>query len=134
MTPTLSQVARKVNDLVLRDMDDPFQFETRLYGCDPDGVYLLGTHDDPYELIWGTPRPNGLTAVALVATGWASPTCDDGVPPSKHPERIRVRVVACKGMDSFTSLLTKADEPDDVTEQEDGEGGLRDALEAWWVR
>ena len=134
MTPTPSQVAHKVNEIVLRDMDDPFQFETRLYGCDHDGVYLLGTDNDPYELIWGTPRPNGLTAVALVATGWASPTCDDGVPPSKHPDRIRVRVVACKGMDSFTSLMAKADEPDDVHEESGGEGGLRDALEAWWGR
>ena len=133
MTPTLSQVAHKVNDLVARDASDPVEFETRLYGCDPDGVYLLGEDSDPYELIWGTPRPNGLTAVALVATGWASPNYD-GVRPSEHPERIRVRIVACKGMDSFVSLMTKADEPDDVHEEGAGEGGLRDALEAWWVR
>lgn len=72
MTPTLSQVAHKVNEIVARDASDPFEFETRLYGCDPDGVYLLGEDSNPYELIWGTPRPNGLTAVALVATGWAS--------------------------------------------------------------
>ena len=133
MTPTLSQVAHKVNEIVARETDDPFEFETRLYGCDPDGVYLLGEDSDPYELIWGTPRPNGLTAVALVATGWASPNYD-GVRPSEHPERIRVRIVACKGMDSFVSLMTKADEPDDVHEEGAGEGGLRDALEAWWVR
>lgn len=132
MTPTLSQVAYKVNDLVVRDMDDHYNMETRLYGCDPDGVYLLGTNSDPYELIWGTPRPDGLTAVALVATGWASPIGEGQ--PSKHPERIRVRVIACKGMDSFVSLMSMETNPDAVTEQEDGEGALRDALEAWWVR
>lgn len=131
---TISAIAHKVNEIVARETDDPFEFETRLYGCDPDGVYLLGEDSDPYELIWGTPRPNGLTAVALVATGWASPTHDGAVRPSEHPERIRVRLVACKGMDSFISLMTKADEPAEPIEQEDGEGALRDALEAWWVR
>jgi len=128
---TLTAIAHTVNDKVCRDMDDHYNFEARLYGCDPDGVYLLGTDGDPYDLLANTPRPVGLTAVALVATGWASPISDEGRP-SEHPERIRVRIVACKGMDSFTTLMAREDTPEATDMGDEGEGGLRDALEAWW--
>jgi hypothetical protein len=73
--------------------------------------------------------------MAFVVTGWASPTTDNDTPPSQHPERIRIRLVTAVGYDGFATVMRRADQPDEVEDMGDeGEGALRDALEAWWAK
>lgn len=139
MTTTIDKIATTVDELVHRTADDPFQMEARLYGCDPDGAYLLGENSDAYALLWGTNKPENIDAMALVVTGWASPykgkDKDNMVAPSKHPERIRIRLVTCVGHEGFATVMRRADNPDEAESMgNDGEGALRNALEAWWGR
>jgi hypothetical protein len=135
---TITAIAKTVDELVHRTIDDPFDVFPRIYACDPDGAYILGEDTNPYELLWKTAKPENLTAMALVVTGWASPHKageDSDVAPSKHPERVRVRIVTCVGMDGFATIMRRANEPDEAEDLGDGgEGAIRDAMEAWWGR
>lgn len=133
--PTIAELATAVDEIVHRTADDKFDITATLFGCDNDGAYILGSQGDPYELLWRTNRPDHINAIALVVTGWASPTDDEDIAPSKHPERIRVRMVVCKGIDGFTTVMRRADKPDEAeVMDEGGTGTLRDAMEAWWSR
>jgi len=133
--PTIAELATAVDEIVHRTADDKFDITATLFGCDNDGAYILGSQGDPYELLWRTNRPDHINAIALVVTGWASPTDDEDIAPSKHPERIRVRMVVCKGIDGFTTVMRRADKPDEAeVMDEGGTGTLRDAMEAWWAK
>jgi len=133
---TISQIAKTIDALVQRELDDPFEMEPRLYGCHPDGAYLMNTDPDPYDLLWSCKKPEKVTAVAMVVTGWAAPIDESDEyldRPSHSPDRIRVRMVVCIGLDGFATVMRRADQPDDIEDLTDeGEGVLRDALEAWW--
>ena len=134
---TITQIAKTVDEIVHRTAPDKFGMEATLFGCDDDGAYLLGVDNNPYELLWGSKRPDHIKAIALVVTGWASPYKDDSdnVLPSQHPERIRIRMVVCKGIDGFSTILRRADQPDEAEDMGDeGMGSLRDAMEAWWAQ
>jgi hypothetical protein len=134
---TITQLAKAVDEIVHRTAPDKFGMEATLFGCDDAGAHLLGVNGDPYELLWASNRTDNIKAIALVVTGWASPIEDDGndVPPSKHPERVRIRLVVCKGIDGFSTVMRRADTPDEVQDMGDeGTGSLRDAMEAWWSR
>lgn len=135
MTPTIQQVALTIDEMVANTpSNDPFSMEATLFGCDHDGAYILASGGDPYEVLSETPKPSKITAMAFVVTGWASPTTDD-TPPSQHPDRIRIRLVTAVGYDGFRTIMRRADQPDEVQDLGDeGEGGLRDALEAWWAK
>lgn len=129
----ISTIAKTVDELVHRTADDQFEMEATLYGCDDDGAYILGVGNDPYDLLGMVDRPDNLNAVALVVTGYASPA-GDNTRPSQHPERIRVRLVNCKGIDGFSTVMRRADTPDEVEDMGDeGVGSLRDAMELWWA-
>ncbi len=134
---TLTQIAKTVEEIVHRTAPDKFGMEATLLGCDDDGAYLLGVNGDPYELLWTSNRPDHIKAIALVVTGWASPFKENegNVPPSQHPDRIRIRMVVCKGIDGFSTVMRRADQPDEVEDMGDeGQGSLRDAMEAWWAK
>lgn len=131
---TITAIAKTVDELVHRTAEDKFEMDARLYGCDPDGVYLLGEALNPYDLLDYINRPEHLDAVALVFTGYASPEVDNIVP-SQHPERIRTRLVVCKGIDGFSNIMRNEDNPDEVKDMGDGGFGvMRDAIEAWWAQ
>lgn len=134
---TITEIATAVDELVHRTADDPFEIDATLYGNFPDGIRKMGYFPDPYALLELTSRPSELDAVALVVTGWASPHVgndDDSVRPSQHPERIRVRIVACKSIDGFSTVMRRADTPDEVEDMgSEGVGAMRDAMEAWWA-
>lgn len=132
---SITQIAKTIDELVQRELDDPFQTEPRLYGCDHDGAYLLNTNGDPYDLLWTSKKPETATAVAMVVTGYASPICDENERPSQHPDRIRIRLVVCIGLDGFATIMRRADKPHEPEDMGDeGQGSMRDALEAWWAK
>ncbi len=132
---TITQIAKTVDEIVHRTAPDKFGMEATLFGCDDDGAYLLGVNGDPYQLLWTSNRPDHIKAIALVVTGWASPTDGEDIAPSKHPERVRIRLVVCNGIDGFSTVMRRADTPDEAEVMGDeGTGSLRDAMEAWWSR
>ena len=129
----------------------------RLYGVsivDADGVRsnhngalrisFLAEHGDVYELL---DAPSSAIArmfdAAVVLTcGWAAPIDRDEspvsedeseVPPSKHPQRRRVRLVVSVCDNGVASVLRFADTPDDiVTDAGSARGSLADAVNNLW--
>ena len=141
----ITAIATSVDTFVHRDLHDPFEMDARLYGIetspsdnDDGSLFLaLGENRDPYELLWETDKPTqALDAIALVVTGYASPNDgDEDMRPSQHPDRIRVRIVACKGKDGFTTVMRRSDSPDTVEfTGEDCVGNLRDEIEEAWAQ
>jgi hypothetical protein len=132
---SISTIAKTIDELVHRSAADPFTMSALLYGCDDDGAYLLSSGDNPYELLEITSRPDSLNAVALVITGFASPNTDGEIRPSQHPERIRVRIVNCMSAEGFTTIMRRANTPDEVEDMgSEGVGFLREAIEDWWAQ
>ena len=109
-----------------------------LYGVDTDGLIVLGyRHSDIYELLDGSDVADLLTVyshVAVATTGWASPIVDDddeanGVPPSEHKDRRRVRLVCIADKEGMASVLRFSDDPKNViTDKGKALGSLADAL------
>jgi hypothetical protein len=75
--------------------------------------------------------------VAVVTTGWASPIDSDGevsTPPSKHPERRRVRLMVFASREGVASVLRFRDEPDEIVVDEgQATGSLADAVNSLFV-
>jgi hypothetical protein len=87
-------------------------------------------------LLEETKRPSYINAVALVMVGYASPhnpENPDGIRPSQHPERMRVRIVTMKTIDGFANIMRREDDPDEFQDLGgDGQGAICDALNEWW--
>jgi hypothetical protein len=69
--------------------------------------------DDPYELVSHVVSASVYNEGLLVAHGWAAPLpdVDDGVAPSKHPERRRVRLMVHVCNEVITCAARIAGEP-----------------------
>jgi len=72
----------------------------------------------------------GARALGVLTCGWAAPVGGDETPPSRHPERRRVRLVAIATTDLITgSALEFQDTPDEpILDDGSASGSLRDAL------
>lgn len=133
--PSITEIATTIEEMVNKiPSNDPFSTEATLFGCDEDGAYILASGDNPYDVLADTPKPKQVIAVALLVSGWASPyDGDDEVRPSQHPERIRIRLVTAIGNDGMSTIMRRADKPNEIEDLGgDGTGALRDALEEWW--
>jgi hypothetical protein len=114
-----------------------------MYAYGVDGWQHLVSGGDVYELISAVearvdsvsvPLVDGLSAWGLVTTGWASPLGENGEPegrPSRHPARVRVRVLAVITESDTGNLVSFADGRDSITAfgSECGTGTLADALD-----
>ena len=72
----------------------------------------------------------GARALGVLTCGWAAPVGGDETPPSRHPERRRVRLAAIATTDLVTgSALEFQDKPDEpILDDGSASGSLRDAL------
>jgi len=72
----------------------------------------------------------GARALGVLTCGWAAPVGGDETPPSRHPERRRVRLAAIATTDLVTgSALEFQDAPDEpILDDGSASGSLRDAL------
>lgn len=72
----------------------------------------------------------GARALGVLTCGWAAPVGGDETPPSRHPERRRVRLAAIATTDFVTgSALEFQDTPDEpILDDGSASGSLRDAL------
>jgi hypothetical protein len=128
---TISNIASTIDDLVHRELGQAFDMSARLYATDPDGAWLIGSADDPYDLFDAT-RPRGTTAVGFVCTGWAAPTDDGDTPPSQNPERVRIRITVAYNGSEWTTIMRRQDTDETMVMEEAGVGRLADAIANWW--
>lgn len=98
------------------EADDPDSFELGLKDL-PDGSH-------PVEELWGFVAPPTWLAIGVVTFGWAAPM--DGVRPSEHPDRSRVRATILVTRDG--RQLSTASFDDGRAIDEPGEGLIGDVL------
>jgi hypothetical protein len=134
-------VDESVHTYVVKNFDDIHSLsEAQLFGIDlyentEPIVQKIGNHKDVYEML------DPLNAIAsadydtfgVATTGWAAPIAsafDDIVPPSEHPERVRVLLFSfCDTKGRITSSLRFANKIGEVTYDENqARGSLRDAM------
>ena len=134
--PTITQIATTIDELVQHELEHPFEMDARLYATDPDGAWLIGESDNPYDLLVGdssVARPRSLTAIGFVCTGWAAPLANsESVAPSQHPERIRVRITVAYNGSEWTTVMRKEGDSQPEVMDDQGTGALADAIESWW--
>jgi len=134
-------VDEQVEKYVVKNFDDIFTLgKAQLFGIDiyktvDPIVQKIGDHKDVYDMLNPMHAILGADydAFGLVTTGWAAPTVngeDDGVAPSKHPERVRVRLFSfCDVQGRITSSLRFANKEGEVTYDENqARGAMRDAM------
>ena len=132
MNITIEKIARTIDERVEQEWDENpiglLESSHRLYGAHADGLSLLASADDPYDL-FDKPRPSGLVGAGVVTVGWATPINSDGEPTG---ERCRVRLVACYNGEDWAVIMRLAgqDEPQVMTDA--GEGALADTIGLWW--
>jgi hypothetical protein len=114
--------------------------EAVLYGICSDGrTFVLGSNSDVYSLLENDYSDHQeLIGIAVQATGWAAPlnpeTGETDGPPSQHPERRRVVLVATITSYGFCSALKFATQRTGLVieetefEEEHPSGVLWDAL------
>ena len=114
----------KVFGIMLNDNLD-IQFEPIKTGAD---VYdLINDSVEVFEAV------NKYDLITIATCGWAAPIGndnDDETPPSKHPERRRVRLLTTANTNSqFGSSITFKDTPDEpVFDYGNAKGSLADAI------
>ena len=132
-TTTAENLAQTIAD---GDLDPFHMAAAHLYGIDSTGnVSELDQHPDVYELISRNVDeiPEQITAVLVVTTGWAAPIAD-GIAPSEHAERVRVRLSVYVPRDaSPVSVVMFANGRENVIDENDARGTLADAIQQlWW--
>lgn len=136
-----TEVDEQVEKYVAKNFDDIFTLgKAQLFGIDiyktvAPIVQKIGDHADVYDMLSPMHAILGADydAFGLVTTGWAAPTVngeDNGVAPSKHPERVRVRLFSfCDVQGRITSSLRFANKVGEVTYDENqARGAMRDAM------
>jgi len=122
-----------------------FSIETaHLYSLNEteEGVKFTFAHQHPdvYDLL-GDEFSKQVAQVSdyivVVTCGWAAPIDQDndddeynGVAPSRHPKRRRVRLVVTASREGMASVLRFQDEPNDtVTDEGEARGSLAEAVQ-----
>jgi hypothetical protein len=100
-------------------------------------LVLAGEHGDVYDLL-NSDDSRAVAKVsdyiAVLTCGWASPITEsddpeNGVAPSQHPQRRRVRLMVFAGKDGWASVMRFSDTPDEtITDDGNARGALADAI------
>lgn len=86
------------------DSDDPNEVEF--------GIKYLDAGEHPVDVLLGFVAPEEWTVFGTVTFGWAAPL--DGLRPSKHPKRSRVRAVQLIARDGTEAAVMRAIDGDQV--------------------
>lgn len=129
--------------MIHADLRDPFVLDrARLYvvTTEESPFDILDEDENPYRLLMRTRHHQPMHAGCLVVTGWCAPLqagtkdVDDMPPPSRHPERQRIRVsvaICNQGMATVMRQSSAPHVPQAVTDR--GSGDLPDVFESWWL-
>lgn len=127
-TTTAENLAHTIAD---GDLDPYHLAAAELYAVDHTGkAAKIDQHPDVYELISRNVGeiPNDATALVVISTGWAAPITD-GIAPSEHAERVRVRLTVYVPRDaSPVSVIMFANGRETVTDENTATGTLADAI------
>lgn len=124
--------AAEVAERMVRELPSQGLSEAGLYGVIETGeTFQISSDPDVYKLLeQNVTSPLKIVGLAITTSGWAAPLNADGemdCPPSEHPERKRVLLVAVVTAVELMSSMRFADSEDVITE-ENGSGSLADAL------
>lgn len=120
--------------------------KARLYAVITDSetptVTMASEHGDVYDLLGDDDTVEVAKVsdcIAVLTCGWASPVGDDddyeGMPPSEHPKRRRVRLVVVASPKGVASVLRFQDDPDNIITDDGGAtGSLNDAVRSVYLR
>lgn len=137
-------LAEKVDELITTSADMKRAHLIAVYGNDPmlvttDTMAKVDEQEDVYDLL-ESPLAHATAqladAIAVVTCGWASPIDHDndsdeydGVAPSQHPQRRRVRLVVLATREHTASVLRFSDDWDSpITDEGQARGTLADAV------
>lgn len=124
--------AAEVAERLVRELPNEGLSEAGLYGVIETGeTFQISSDPDVYKLLeQNVTSPLKIVGLAITTSGWAAPLNADGemdCPPSQHPERKHVLLVAVVTADELMSSMRFADSEELLTE-ENGSGSLADAL------
>lgn len=130
---------KEIAERMVRELDPAEgQSKAGLFGVLVTGeTFEIGQADDVYDLLDNVePTPLKIVGLAVTTSGWASPLNANGevdCPPSQHPQRRRVCLVALITADEMLSAMRFADD-DEITTDANGQGSLADALRDAFAR
>ena len=139
---TVNKTFKKVDKMVadtLPKSDTLFTYaKAGLYGINvlpTVTVERIAEHGDLYEMLEEPStdiKVSAFDGFGVLTSGWATPTVngeDNGVAPSKHPERVRVRLFSyCDSEGAVHSSIKFGDGRETVYDENQARGSMRDAM------
>jgi hypothetical protein len=138
---TALQIAEYLDDMDMFGIETADSTKAGLYSVRGETTELVAEHGDVYELL-GSPASYAVAnlsdAVVVRTCGWASPLSNgdeyEGVAPSQHPQRRRVRLLVVAKAGETASVLRFTDDwANPVFDEGQATGSLADAVQSLFV-
>ena len=135
---TALQIAEYLDDMDMFGIESVDKSKAGLYSVRGEVTQLVGEHGDVYEMLDSVEAQ----AVALMSdavvvhtNGWASPIADgdeyEGVRPSEHPQRRRVRLLVVAKAGETASVIRFTDDwANPIFDEGQATGSLADAVQS----
>ena len=138
---TALELVKYLDEMDMFGIDTADSKTAGLYSVLGEVTTLVGEHGDVYEMLESVEAQAVALmsdAVVIRTCGWASPISQDdeyeGVAPSQHPERRRVRLLVCANGKDTASVLRFTDDWDNpVFDEGQATGSLADAVQSLFV-
>lgn len=138
---TALELVKYLDEMDMFGIDTADSKKAGLYSVLGEVTTLVGEHGDVYEMLESVEAQAVAMmsdAVVIRTCGWASPISQDdeyeGVAPSQHPERRRVRLLVCANGKDTASVLRFTDDWDNpVFDEGQATGSLADAVQSLFV-
>jgi hypothetical protein len=136
---TVNKTFRKVDTMVadtLPKSNTLFTYEkASLYGINvlpTINVVKIQENGDIYEMLQEPSADilvSAYDAFGVLTSGWAAPITEDDTPPSKNPERVRVRLFCyCDSEGKVHSSIRFADGRETMFDEDQAKGAMRNAM------
>jgi hypothetical protein len=139
---TALQIAEYLDDMDMFGIESVDKSKAGLYSVRGEVTQLVGEHGDVYEMLDSVEAQAVAMlsdAVVVHTNGWASPIADDGdeyegVRPSEHPQRRRVRLLVVAKAGETASVLRFTDDwANPIFDEGQATGSLADAVQSLFV-
>lgn len=135
---TALQIAEYLDDMDMFGIDTAENPKAGLYSVRGEVTKLVGEHGDVYEMLESVEAQAVAMlsdAVVIRTCGWASPLSNgdeyEGVAPSQHPQRRRVRLLVVAKAGETASVLRFTDDwANPVFDEGQATGSLADAVQS----
>lgn len=138
---TALELVKYLDEMDMFGIDTADSKKAGLYSVKGENTLLIAEHGDVYEMLESVEAQAVALlsdAVVIRTCGWASPISEgdeyEGVAPSQHPERRRVRLLVCANGTDTASVLRFTDDWDNpVFDEGQATGSLADAVQSLFV-